>query len=107
MANQALGMAKRMASKKSAPTSGKCEACGSPMADGGIVEDMDMKNDGVDDYNPESIMDADGDGDDLEYSPEVGDIGVEDSGDDDGGDNEAKRANFLKAYLIHRKVRKG
>ncbi len=61
---------------------------------------------GVDEaYNPHSINDTDGDNDDLVYSPEVS-AGGEDN-HEDAGDEEAKRNNFLRSYLIHKRIRRG
>lgn len=57
---------------------------------------------GVDEaYEPHSINDTDGDNDDLEFSPEVSANLKE---DDEEGDSD-KRHGFLRAYMIHRKMR--
>lgn len=83
---------------------GKCYACG------GIVSKEMSEGGSVDDYNPESIMDADGDNDALQYSPELpestaweGSEPEEEMGAET--DDDDKRANFLRAYLVQRKVR--
>lgn len=109
----ALAMARRMGTKKMSD-GGKCYACGgvanpelkqSHMASGGLVdEEKEGEGGGVDSYDETSLMDADSDSDDLEYSPEVAEGTVDNEEDDD---NEAKRASFLRAYLIHRKVQRG
>jgi hypothetical protein len=60
---------------------------------------------GVDDeYDPHSINDSDGDNDDLVYSPEVSAEDFENR--EEEGDMDGSRNKFLRAYMIHRKMRK-
>lgn len=108
----ALSMARKLAMKKSAGADdGKCHACGgvmNKMAEGGVVKEKSPEWDEFDKAE-EGGGDGDSETDDLVYSPEeFGDTGFgEVENEEDGGDNEAKHDGFLKAYLIHRKLRKG
>jgi hypothetical protein len=79
---------------------GTCYACGGKvgMSQGEALEYMpeEKQGGGVDEAGSESLMsdmDSDGDNDDLVYSPE------------EGKDDE-KRSKFLKAYMVHRNIRK-
>lgn len=61
-------------------------------------------------YSPHSINDPDGDNDDLVDSPEVNakdfnHTANEEDDDDEDMDEVSKRNSFLKAYLIHKRMR--
>lgn len=106
----ALSMARKLAMKKAPTDDEKCHACGgvmNKMAEGGVVEQKAPEWDEFD--KTEGGGEGDGETDDLAYSPEeFGETGFgEVENEEDGGDNEAKHDGFLKAYLIHRKLRKG
>lgn len=116
--SMALSMARKLAGKKMSH-GGKCYACGgqvnpkleeSHLSEGGEVEPLSLsEGGGVDELDTENLLEADGDNTDLVYSPEeYGEkgFGAVDN-EEDGGDNEARRNNFLRAYLIHKKVRRG
>lgn len=61
---------------------------------------------GVDmEFDPTSDDDVDGDSDDLVYSPEeFSDRGFQDKKEDDDEEN-SKRGNFIRSYMIARKMR--